>query len=303
MPIHRPRDAGRVGTCRLDYRVPMTPRLHPSPDPAASHAAPFVASVLDDALDNDARVYAISGVQGSGKTTLAAQLAALARQRGLRAVSLSIDDFYLGLRERQRLGREKHPLLATRGPPGTHDVELACEVIDRLRDGQAARLPRFDKLADRRLPPSRWRLVQGTDLVVVEGWFLKTPPQAANELLAPINALEREHDPDGSWRAYCNEALARDYPALWSRLERLLLLQAPGFEVVPDWRWQQEQRMQAASPARPGMTRPQVERFVRLFERISRHALRTLPAIADRIVAIDARRRPGGHASPPEPPP
>lgn len=279
----------------------MTPRLHAPPDPAACHAAAFVASVLDDALDHDARVYAISGVPGSGKTTLAARLTALARQRGLRAVSLSIDDFYLGLRERKRLGREEHPLLATRGPPGTHDVELACEVIERLRDGQAVRLPRFDKLADRRLPPSRWRLVHGIELVVFEGWFLRTPPQAAQELLVPINALEREHDRDGSWRAYCNDALARDYPPLWSRLERLLLLQAPGFEVVPAWRWQQEQDMRAASAVRPGMTRPQVERFVQLFERISRHALRTLPAIAERTVALDARRRPGGHAWPPEP--
>ena len=272
----------------------MTSRMHAPIDTAACHAAGFVAGVLDDALDNHARVYAISGVQGSGKTTLAVQLAMLARRRGLRVQALSIDDFYLGLRERQRLGRAVHPLLATRGPPGTHDVALACEIIDCLRDDQPVRLPRFDKLADRRLPPSRWRLVQGVDLVVIEGWFLKSPPQAGPDLLVPINALERDDDRDGNWRAYCNQALGRDYPALWSRLDRLLLLQAPGFEVVPGWRSQQEQGLQAANPHRPGMTRPQIERFVQLFERVSRHALRTLPAIAERTIAVDARRRPIG---------
>ena len=280
----------------------MTSRLHPPIDPAASYAAGFVAGVLDDALAHNARVYAISGVQGTGKSTLAAQMAMQARQRDLRVVVLSIDDFYLDQRVRQQLGREVHPLLATRGPPGTHDVTLACEVIDRLLDGQPTRLPLFDKIADRRLPPSRWPVVHGVNpgsspgqtLVVFEGWFLKVPAQPAAALRNPINALEHDHDHDGHWRTYCNDALGREYPALWSRLDRLLFLQPPGFEVVPGWRWQQEQALQAANPRRQAMTRPQVERFVQLFERVSRHALRTLPAIAERTVAIDARRRPIG---------
>ena len=102
------------------------------------------------------RVSALAGLQGTGKSTLGAQLATLARSRGERLVVLSIDDFYLGRRERLHLGRTVHPLLATRGPPGTHDVALACEVIDDLAAGRATRLPRFDKIADRRLPPSRW---------------------------------------------------------------------------------------------------------------------------------------------------
>ncbi len=274
----------------------MTPRLHTRHriDPAACHSADFVAAVLDDALAHDTRVLAISGVQGSGKSTLAMQLAVLASQRGLRAVALSIDDCYLGLRERQRLGRDVHPLLATRGPPGSHDVVLACEVIDRLRAGHPTRVPRFDKLSDQRLPPSRWLTVRGADLVVFEGWFLKTPAQADAALSAPINALERDEDCDGIWRAYCNEALARDYPALWARLDRLLFLQPPRFEVVPGWRWQQEQALQAAHPARATMTRPQIDRFVQLFERVSRQALRTLPGLAERTVVLDAQRRPIG---------
>src|SRR5690606_3777888 len=82
--------------------------------------------------------------------------------------------------------------------------------------------------------------------------------------------------------------------ALWQRIDRLLFLQPPGFEVVPDWRWQQEQALQARHPSRPGMTRAQGERFVQHYERVSRQALRTLPAIADRVVALDAERRPVG---------
>jgi hypothetical protein len=98
-------------------------------------------------------------------------------------------------------------------------------------------------------------------------------------LREPLNELERDADPQGIWRAYCNHALA-DYAPLWERIDRLLFLQGPGFEVVPDWRWQQEVTLQAAHPRRSAMLRGTVERFVLFFERVSRQALRTLPPIA-----------------------
>lgn len=250
----------------------------------------FVQARLAEALDRGLRVHAVAGLQGTGKSTLAKQLVAAARDRGVRAQALSIDDFYLGRRERLRLGRTVHPLCATRGPPGTHDVPLACEVLDALTSGAPAMLPRFDKIADRRLPPSRWPIARDIDLVLFEGWCLKVPPQPEGALRAPINALERDEDPEGTWRRWANDALARDYPALWSRLPRMLFLQPPGFEMVPGWRWQQECTLQAAHPGRRAMDREQVVRFVQFFERTSRHALATLPAIADEVIRVDARR-------------
>ena len=268
----------------------MAHRTHP-PSPAG-YSDPFVAAVLDDALAHQSRVYAIAGLQGSGKSTLSAQAAALAAGRGLRTVVLSIDDFYLGRRERLRLGRDVHPLLATRGAPGSHDVALAIETIAALREGRATRLPRFDKIADRRLSPSKWPLARAANLVLFEGWFQKVPAQREDELVAPLNALERDEDADGTWRRWCNASLDRDYPPLWDCIDRMLFLEGPGFEIVPEWRWQQEVTLQKANPDRQAMTKPQVERFVQFFERVSRQALRTLPAIADRHVRLDAARRP-----------
>jgi D-glycerate 3-kinase len=256
------------------------------------YPAAFVTELLDDAFAHGARVYGISGLQGSGKSTLAAQMARLAAQRGKSVAVLSIDDVYLDRDVRAALGREVHPLLATRGPPGTHDIALACRVLDALRAGRTASLPRFDKIGDRRMPVADWPQGGPVDLVLLEGWFLGTPPEPAEALTEPINALERNEDGDGSWRRYCNDALARHYPTLWRRIDRLLFLQGPGFEVVPEWRWQQEQALQAANPHRRAMTRAQVDRFVQFFERTSRQALRTLPAIADRSVQLDAARLP-----------
>ncbi|MGH8029909.1 MAG: kinase [Arenimonas sp.] len=260
----------------------------------------FVADWLDRALALPRHrgrppVFAIAGLQGTGKSTLAAQIQALGAHRGLRVAVLSIDDFYLGRRERRALGRDVHPLLATRGPPGTHDVALACATVDALRAlrrGDIARLPRFDKIADRRLRASRWTKVgERPDLVVFEGWFLKVPPEENAALAIPLNALERDEDPHGTWRRYCNARL-RHYDRLWRRLDYLLFLQGPGFEQVPAWRWQQERTLQAKHPGRRAMARAEVERFVLFFERVSRQALRTLPALADATVRLDARRRP-----------
>ena len=290
----------------LGYCRPMPPPPHTTSvnsgtgRPAArGYADAVVAGVLDDALAHGARIHAIAGLPGSGKSTLAAQIAVLARARGLRVATLSLDDVYFGRRERQRLARRRHPLFVTRGPPGTHDIDLACATLDALRAGVATRLPRFDKLADRRLPPSRWPTARGVDLVLFDGWCLKVPAEADATLIAPLNPLERDEDPDGLWRRACNEALGSDYPALWARLDRLLWLQAPDFAPVLRWRREQERHARAqqrqAAPAtvaiRPGMTPAAIARFVQHFERVGRQALRTLPRIADRRLVLDARRR------------
>jgi D-glycerate 3-kinase len=118
------------------------------------------------------------------------------------------------------------------------------------------------------------------------------PPQTDAELIEPLNALERDEDPQGIWRRWSNDALADHYPPLWSRLDRLLFLQGPGFDIVPQWRWQQEQTLQAAHPDRTAMTQAQVERFVQFFERVSRQGMHTLPTIAERTISLDAHRHP-----------
>ena len=277
-----------MGYCRA-----MDPTAHPACGDGFAPA--FVERVLEDALlatrPDAAPCYGISGLQGSGKTTLSHQVAALAAQRGRSVTVLSIDDFYLDRPEREALAREVHSLLVTRGPPGTHEVALACATIDALSAGESVRLPRFDKLADRRIPQSGWPLSGRTDLVILEGWFNQVPSQTDAELATPVNSLERDEDAQGTWRRYCNTALDRDYPALWRRIDRSLFLQGPGFEVVPGWRWQQEQTLQAANPGRNAMTQAQVLRFVQFFERVSRQALATLPGIADVVVRLDGGRR------------
>lgn len=274
----------------MRYCRAMAQATHPDGFPG-----PLVAAALAAARALPARtpVFAISGLQGSGKSTLVAQIAAQAEAAGLRVAVLSLDDLYLTQAERLRLANDVHPLLATRGPPGTHDVALGCRMLDALKAGGDIDLPRFDKLADDRVAETAWTRVRGrVDLVLFEGWCVGARPEDDAALAMPINALERDEDRDGRWRRHCNDALRRDYPALWSRLDALWFLQPPGFDIVRSWRWQQEQAMVARAPGRRGMDRTQLDRFIQHYERTSRHLLATLPAKADRVVALDEARRP-----------
>ncbi len=114
---------------------------------------------------------AVNGSQGSGKTTLCAYLCAAFAARGLSCIALSIDDFYLTRAERHALAESVHPLLATRGVPGTHDMDLMTATLDALLAGEAISVPRFDKAVDDRLPSSGWDVVAApVDLIVVVGW-------------------------------------------------------------------------------------------------------------------------------------
>ena len=147
----------------------------------------------------------VNGSQGSGKTTLADYLcSALAHEHGLASVSLSLDDVYLPRADRQRLAGEVHPLLATRGVPGTHDIPLLLATLTALLNSDAAigtPIPRFDKATDDRVPDAGWpRVDTAPAVILLEGWCLGAPPQSPSSLQAPVNALEREEDPDGRWR-------------------------------------------------------------------------------------------------------
>jgi len=259
-----------------------------------------LVSTLCDAVTRAPRnrrppwVIGLSGLQGSGKSTLAAQLVRAAQARGIVALAMSIDDFYLGRDARRRLALSVHPLLATRGVPGTHDIDLLLRTLAQLRRATADRpasVPRFDKGRDTRLPPSRWRRVtRKPALVILEGWCIGVPAQTPAQLRVPLNELERREDADARWRGWVNARLAGEYTQAWRQLDRLVMLQAPGFDVVVHWRDEQEQALRRRN-APHALSTAALRRFLMHYERLSRQALKALPALADIRVVLDAQRR------------
>jgi D-glycerate 3-kinase len=238
-------------------------------------------------------VVGISGSQGSGKTTLASLLVVLLKElMGVRALNLSIDDFYLTHAERQHLARTVHPLLATRGVPGTHDVALAVQTLQALASAGTVAIPRFTKAIDDRAPPHEWPQVQGpVDVIVLEGWCLSIPAQNAAELITPINELERQDDVNGDWRRYVNAALQQHYGQWYGLVDFLVMLKAPRFEKVYEWRQNQEDKLRAAVEMGSAngsrlMNHEQLRRFIQHYERLTRHGLQVLPALADVVYEL-----------------
>lgn len=278
----------------------MTPPPHPSPSEAAAHpaggeaadsvAAWAGAAVVRALASRPAReplILGMSGPQGSGKSTVAAQLAA----RFAPAATLSLDDFYLPLAAREAMARGTHPLLRTRGPPGTHDVTLGLRVLGALRRGEPVALPRFDKGRDDRAPAETWpRTPAHPRLVIFEGWCLGAPPQTEAELREPVNALEREEDEDGRWRRFVDARLRDDYPPLFAAADLRVALVAPDFATVVGWRREAETRLRATG-APAAMNDAALARFMSHYERLTTHLARHAAQTADLVLLLDGERR------------
>jgi D-glycerate 3-kinase len=268
---------------------------------AMSEIADLIEQVLAPRLAGTTRkplVLGIAGAQGSGKSTVAGELAHRLCDAGLRCALLSLDDLYLDGAHRAELAERIHPLLRTRGVPGTHDVTLGLQIIERLGTAEPALLPRFDKARDEPHPQAAWESFTGpADVLVFEGWCLGARPQTPTVLAEPVNALEREEDRDAIWRRYVNDQLAGDYRILFDRIDLLVLLAAPGFDVVVGWRGEQEEALRSDNVARglpvDGLMSPmQIRRFVQHYQRLTEHMLCEGGTSADLVIRLGPDRLP-----------
>jgi D-glycerate 3-kinase len=236
----------------------------------------------------------INGAQGTGKSTLASFLdCALESGPDWQTAILSIDDFYLGREERNHLSNSVHPLLRTRGVPGTHDVAKLQSCIEQLRnlqDGDTMVLPRFDKAQDDRAGKETWPSITGpVDLIILEGWCVGSRPQSSKDLQQALNSLEENEDVLGEWRLYVNEQLAGAYQDLFSQIDALVFLQAPDFDVVYRWRLEQEKKL-AATTNNDGigiMDSEELARFIQHYERLTLENLAHLPERADVVLELN----------------
>jgi len=244
------------------------------------------------------KVIGINGCQGSGKSTLADYLCtAVAEQLNLKTVALSLDDFYLTKAERNKIANQIHPLLATRGVPGTHDVQLAINCVKQLLAGQKSLITRFDKSIDDRYPQDQLQSIEEpVALIVLEGWCLGALPQQPSTLSTAINSLEKEEDTHGIWRNYVNQTLIDEYPALFNLVDELIMLQAPSFNTVFNWRLEQEHKL-VKRLAKEGinthsgiMDEQQIRRFISYFERVTVNSLQEMPQRADHLFTLGLNR-------------
>lgn len=225
----------------------------------------------------------INGCQGSGKSTLSSFLQYYIRSEyALECLAISLDDFYLSKCTRLKLGKNIHPLLATRGVPGTHDIPLLQQTLSALKQGLTEfPIPKFNKASDDLLPKSQWPIVSKVvDIVIVEGWCWGTQPQLAAELLMPVNTLECQYDSELIWRNHVNQQIIQYYQPLYQLMNSWLFLRAPSFNCVYQWRVQQEQALATElmekkfeSDQKQLQSAEQIAEFILYFQRLTEHAL------------------------------
>ncbi len=248
-------------------------------------------------------IVGINGAQGTGKSTLTLFLKELLSVLyQVPTASFSIDDLYLTRAERERLAAERHPLLVTRGVPGTHDLVLGQQLIQQLTtatEESRTPVPAFDKARDDRAPEAHWPVYQGrAGVVLIEGWCVGALPEEGESLETPMNSLEQSEDADEAWRRYVNRCLRGEYAEFFGQIDCLVMLKAPSMEAVLKWRTLQEHKLSEKienapergnigdSPSRL-MTEEQIARFIMHYERITRACLAEMPARADALIQVD----------------
>lgn len=237
----------------------------------------------------------VNGSQGSGKSTLSEFLKDyLTETYAVNVVVMSLDDFYFSRIERQIIAADVHPLFATRGVPGTHNMCLAKTVLHALQGQQPTTIPRFNKATDDPHPSSVWTKVSSAvDVVIFEGWCWGVEPQTYEQLTHPVNTFEATEDVNGDWRNHANLQLSLYYQPLYSLMDKWVMLKAPSFADVYSWRLEQEQKLNAATDSlhKSGiMNEQQIQRFIQHYQRLTEHALNTLPNRCDHVFELNSAR-------------
>jgi len=233
-------------------------------------------------------VVGVNGAQGTGKSTMSKVLAlALEQEHQLKCAIISIDDIYLTREERAQLATDVHPLFQTRGVPGTHDVAMGVDLIKQLKDRKTPPIPVFNKASDDRAPEEQWvTLAQPADIILFEGWCVGAIAQPDTALKEPCNSLEKSEDTDASWRNFANKQLEHSYPQLFDLIDRLVMLKAPDFECVYQWRKTQEEKLRITHQGDAIMDDKQISRFIMHYERLTRWLFQEMPERADCVLEL-----------------
>lgn len=228
-------------------------------------------------------IQGILGGQGTGKSTLTAILTVILGNLGCRAIRLSLDDCYKTYQERKALQRVD-PRLIWRGPPGTHDLELALSVLRQFHAGvDHLALPQFDKSAwegagDR----TSSQQVKKADILLFEGWFVGVQPLPESQLLEQLNTENFppiSTESDRQFALDMNRQL-ENYLPLWQELDRLMILVPTDYRFSKQWRQDAEQQMK--SQGKSGMTSEEINEFVDYFWKALHPLLFIEPLLQDR---------------------
>jgi len=252
-----------------------------------------ISKLIVDKKQSRPLLVSINGAQGTGKSTLTTFIKQIIESEyNYNVAAFSLDDFYLTRELRKQLSHKIHPLLKTRGVPGTHDINLLENVLNSLLRGDTCSVPVFNKAKDNQVHRNDWiNYNKRVDIILFEGWCNNSPIQNISELKNPINELEENEDKQGIWRTYANDKLDEYHQRVFKHADLCVMLKAPDFKYIYEWRNVQEHKLKLETPEFQQshiMQKDDLVRFIQHFERITRHTIKHLPDDADLVIPINA---------------
>ena len=236
----------------------------------------------------------LAGGQGTGKTTISSIIKIiLEKYFKLKVFKISIDDFYKTRKERIKLSKKIHPMLMTRGVPGTHDIKMMLDFFKKIKvkSFKKMKLPNFNKAIDDRFPKKNWYSInQKPDIIIFEGWCVGARPEINKTLKKPINSLEKSNDQNLIWRKHVNQQLKTKYKKLYSQLNCMIYLKAKNFSLLQKWRLKQEKKLWLKNKNKSGnkiMNKWDVINFMQTYQRITQNMFKNMPKYASIILNLN----------------
>ena len=238
----------------------------------------------------------LAGGQGTGKTTISSLIRIiLIKYFRLNVFRISIDDFYKTRKERINLSKRVHPMLLTRGVPGTHDINMMLNFFRNSKSKKFKRLklPTFNKAIDDRFNKKKWYdLKKKPDVIIFEGWCVGAKSEKNLTLKKTINSMEKIKDQKQVWRKYVNHQLKSKYKNLYSQLDCLIFLKAKNFSLLQKWRLKQERKLWVNSKVKSKiMSRGDVLNFMQTYQRITQNMFRFTPKYATIILNLNSNHQ------------
>ena len=240
----------------------------------------------------------LAGGQGTGKTTTSSLIKIiLSKYFKLDVFRISIDDFYKTRKERISLSKRIHPMLLTRGVPGTHDINMMLNFFKKSKSKKFKRLklPTFNKAIDDRFSRKHWYdLKKKPDVIIFEGWCVGAKSEKNDTLKRTINSMEKTKDQKQIWRKYVNDQLKTKYRKLYSQLNCLIYLKAKDFSLLQKWRLKQERKLWIKSKKNSNtkiMSKQDVLSFMQTYQRVTQNMFRHMPKYASIIINLNSNHQ------------
>ena len=240
----------------------------------------------------------LAGGQGTGKTTTSSIIKIiLEKYFKLKVFKISIDDFYKTRKERISLSKKVHPMLLTRGVPGTHDINMMLDFFKKSKSKKfnQIKLPSFNKAIDDRFPKNKWnKIIQRPDVIIFEGWCVGAKAEPNKTLKKSINSMEKVKDQKLIWRKYVNQQLKTKYKKLYSQLNCMIYLKAKNFSILQKWRLKQEYKLGLTAKKKFShkiMSKEDVLNFMQTYQRITQNMFKKTTKYASIIINLSSNHQ------------